>query len=140
MVNRVLIESLEKAEKKKNTTTKHSIKEIENMKKIYHAPSAFTMIMNNLLQKSGGYNIFDEMNDDILDQINISGKEIEQTLQVNKEHKQSESSDSEYEPPNKKRKSSILSSMPKYDATDSNNDSEENKEVDSSDEEDDIDD
>ncbi len=44
MVNRVLIESLEKAEKKKTTTTKHSIKEIENMKKIYNATSAFTTI------------------------------------------------------------------------------------------------
>ena len=44
------------------------------------------------------------MNDDILDQINLSGDEIEQTPPVNKENKQSESSDSEYEPPNKKRK------------------------------------
>ncbi len=102
MVNRVLIESLEKAEKKKNTTTKHSIKEIENMKKIYNAASTFTMIMNKLLQMSGGYNNFEEMNDDILYQINLSGKELEQTPQVNKKHKQSKSSDSEYEPPNKK--------------------------------------
>ena len=67
-------------------------------------------------------------------------KELEQTPQVNKKHKQSKSSDSEYKHPNKKRKSNILSSMPKYDDTDSNNDSEENKEVESSDEEDDIDD
>ncbi len=72
------------------------------MKKIYNAASAFTRIMNNLLQKSGGYNNFEEMNDDILDQINLSGDEIEQTPPVNKENKQSESSDSEYEPPNKK--------------------------------------
>ena len=133
MVNRVLVESLEKAEKKKNTKTKHSIKEIENMKEIYNAASAFTTIMNNLLQKSGGYNNFEEMNDDILDQINLSGDEIEQTPPVNKENKQSEISDSEYKPPNKKRKSSILSSMPKYDDTDSDNDNEENKEVESSD-------
>ncbi len=64
MVNRVLIELLEKAEKKKNTTTKYSIKEIENMKKIYNAASTFTTIMNKLLQKSGGYNNIEEMNDD----------------------------------------------------------------------------
>jgi hypothetical protein len=104
MVNRVLIESLEKADKKKRSTMKHSIKEIENMKNTYNAASAFTTITNNMFDKSIGYEDFEEMNQDILHQINLKNEETETNPTLHKEHKPSESRNSEDEapPPNKK--------------------------------------
>jgi hypothetical protein len=41
------------------------------MKKAYNAASAFTTIMNNVLNSRKGYVDFQEMNQDLLDQINM---------------------------------------------------------------------
>ncbi len=141
MVNRVLIESLEKADKQKKSTKKHSIKEIKNMKKTYNAASAFTTIMNNMLDKSVGYENFEEMNQDILHQINPTNEKTKEKTTSRKEDKPLESSNSEDKapPPNKKRKSGLLPSMHKTDEKDSDNDSEEIEQVDTDEEEDDDD-
>ncbi len=64
MVNKVLVESLEKADKQKKMAKKHSLKDIQNTKKTYNAVSAFTTIMSNMLDKSVGYKDFEEMNQD----------------------------------------------------------------------------
>jgi hypothetical protein len=61
MVNKVLIASLKKADKQKKMAKKHSLREIENMKKTYNAASAFTTIMSNMLDKSVGYKDFIDM-------------------------------------------------------------------------------
>ncbi len=60
------------------------------MKNIYNAASAFTTIMNNMLNRSIAYNNFDTwiMNQDILDQNNLADEETEKNPTVNKEDKQ----------------------------------------------------
>ena len=115
MVNKILIESLEKADKIKKTKKKPSIKEIENMKKAYNAASAFTTIMNNVLNSRKGYVDFQEMNQDMLDQINMKTEVCEVKESDDKEEESSDSSYSETEtpPPQKKRKSGVLSTKRK---------------------------
>jgi hypothetical protein len=107
-MNKVLIESPEKADKQKKMAKKHSPKEIENMKKAHNTASAFTTIMSNMLDKSIGYEDFDEMNQDMLNQVNLTTEEKPTG------HSKEKSFDSSYNedeapPPKKKTKSSFLS-------------------------------
>jgi hypothetical protein len=106
MVNKILIESLEKADKIKKIKKKPSIKEIENMKKAYNAASTFTTIMNNVLNSRKGYVDFQEMNRDMLDQINMKTEVCEVKESDDKEEESSDTSYNETEtpPPKKKRK------------------------------------
>ncbi len=100
MVNKVLIESLEKAAKQKKMAKKHSLKDIKNMKKTFNAASAFTTIMSNMLDKSNGYKDFEEMNQDILHQVNTTTEE-NPTVE-NKEKSSNSNSSGEEDPPPKK--------------------------------------
>ena len=100
MVNKVLIESLEKADKQKKMAKKHSLKDIKNMKKTFNAASAFTTIMSNMLDKSNGYKDFEEMNQDILHQVNTTTEE-NPTVENKKKSSNSNSSGEEDPPPKK---------------------------------------
>jgi hypothetical protein len=133
MVNKILIESLEKADKIKKTKKKPSIKEIENMKKAYNAASAFTTIMNNVLNSRKGYVDFQEMNRDMLDQINMKTEVCEVKESDDKEEESSDSSYSETEtpPPQKKRKSGVLSTKRKTGKKLSDNDDKSDNDGDS---------
>jgi hypothetical protein len=72
IMNTALIESLQKAEKQKNLAKKNSPKELANMKKAYDAAFAFTTIMSNTLDKSVPNKDFEEMNQDMLRQVNLT--------------------------------------------------------------------
>jgi hypothetical protein len=137
MVNKVLIESLEKADKKKKMAKKHSLKNIENMNKSYNAASAFTTLMSKLLDKSVGYEDFEEMNQDMLHQVNLTTEE-NPTVENKQKSSDSNSSEDEDPPPPKKRKSSLLS-VHKTHEEDSDNEIADIVEVDNSDEDDDDD-
>jgi hypothetical protein len=82
VVNTFLIESLQKADKRKKLTKKIP-KRISNMKKAYDAASAFTTIMNNTLDRSSLYEDFTEMNQDMLHQVNLTSEKNQQMTVTN---------------------------------------------------------
>jgi hypothetical protein len=101
-----LIESLKNADKQKKMAKKHSLKDIKNMKKTYNTASAFTIIMSNMLDKSVGYEDFEEMNQDILHQVNLT---TEENPTVGNKEKSSDSNSSEDEdPPPKKNENQVF--------------------------------
>jgi hypothetical protein len=57
-----------------------SPKELANMKKAYDPASAFTTIMSNTLDKSVPYEDFEEMNQDMMCQVNLSIEEKQVTV------------------------------------------------------------
>jgi hypothetical protein len=108
IVNTALIESLQKAEKQKKLARKKSPKELADMKKAYDAASAFTTIMSNMLDKSVPYKDFEEINQDMLRQVNLTIEE-NPTGDSDKNSSDNSSSEDEAPPPKKKQKSSFKS-------------------------------
>ncbi len=77
------------------------------MKKTYEAASAFTTIMNNMLDRSVPYEDFTKMNQDMLRQVNLT---IEKNPTDDGDKSSSESGSSSEDkapPPKKKQKSSF---------------------------------
>jgi hypothetical protein len=108
IVNTTLIESLQKAEKQKKLAKKHSPKELANMKKAFDVASAFTTIMSRTFNKSIPYEDFEEMNQDMLYQVNLTIQE-NPTRDGDKNSSSTSSSDNKAPPPTTKQKSSIKS-------------------------------
>jgi hypothetical protein len=139
IVNTALIESLQKAEKRKKLAKENSPKELTNMKKSYDAASAFTTIMSNTLDKSIPDKDFEEMNQDMLRQVNLT---IEENPTGDGYENSSDNSFSEDEapPPKKKQKSSFKSVLKTHgeESDDDNNDIVEVMDTDGEEEEGDV--
>ncbi len=78
------------------------------MKKAYDAASAFTTIMSNMLDKSVPYEDFEEMNQDMLHQVNLTIEE-NPTGDGDKNSSDNSSSEDKAHPPKKKQNSSFKS-------------------------------
>jgi hypothetical protein len=74
------------------------------MKKEYDAASAFTTIMSNMLDKSVPYKDFEEMNQDMLHQVNLT---IEENQTGDDDENSSDNSSSEDEAPPPKKETKI---------------------------------
>jgi hypothetical protein len=85
----------------KRNCQKKSPKELANMKKAYDAASALTTIMSNMLDKSVPYEDFEEMNQDMLRQVNLT---IEENPTGEGDQNSSDNSSSEDKAPPPKKK------------------------------------
>jgi hypothetical protein len=126
-VNTALIESLQKAEKQKKLAKRNSPKELANIKKSYDHASTFTTIMSNTLDKSIPYKDFEEMNQDMLHQVDLT---IEENPTGDSDENSSNNSSSEDEaPPPKKKQKSSFKSVLKTRGEESDNDNDDIVEV-----------
>jgi hypothetical protein len=97
------------------------------MKKAYDAASAFTTIMSNTLDKNVPYKDFEEMNQDMLRQVNLT---IEENPTGDVDENSSDNSSSENEaPPTKMKQKSSFKSVLKTRGEESDDDNDDIVEV-----------
>ncbi len=107
------------------------------MKKAYDAASAFTTILNNMLDRSVPYKDFTEMNQDMLCQVHLTIEKNPTDDGDESSSKSGSSSEDKAPPPKKKQKSSFKSVLKTHgeESDDENQDVKDLKDTDDDDEE-----